>query len=327
MEQENNIENTNWPNVKNVSSLGWVLFWSIICLIYAVFATIGYTHSYGWALYIGVPLTIGFVIGFLRKPGAKLKFLTVLSTVFLITLLIALFLMIIKIEGAICIVMIIVPLYVVIMMGYLLGLSIRRLPNMNRNACLLLLINPALVAIDANPNIYTQNIHSEVIINAPVKKVWQTLTHPVVYTLNANFFFKYSVNYPQLMYLTLHNDSTFLHCDLRNGKSDLWVSSIEPEKILHFQMLQPIVPMKEISFYDSLNTAHTNADYFKMHYGEFQLVQQDATHTLLKANTQLSFKLAPSIYWKWWCSYLVNQMHLHVLDRIKSLSEAPAITI
>ncbi len=325
--QENETENSHRPNIKNISTVGWILFWSIICLIYIVFATIGYTHSYGWALYIGVPGTIGFVVGFLRKPGSKMKILTVLSTVFFITLTIALFLMLIKIEGAICIVMIIVPLYIVIMIGYLLGMSIRRLPNMNRNACLLLLINPALVAIDANPKSYTQNINSEIIINAPVKRVWQTLTQSVTYPLHPNFFFKYSINYPLQMYLSRHNDSTFLHCELRNGKSDLWISSLETEKKMHFEMLTPIVPMQEISFYNSVNTAHTKGDYFKMQYGEFELLPQDKTHTLLKAHTQLSFKLAPTTYWKWWCTYLVNLMHVHVLERIRNLSEAPVITI
>ncbi len=325
--QENETEYDNWPSIKNISAVAWILFWSIICLIYVLFATIGYTHSYGWALYIGLPVTIGFIIGFLKKPGGKFKFLTVLSTVFLITLVVSIFLMMLKIEGAICIIMIIVPLYFVLLMGYLLGMLIRKLPNMNRNACLLLLINPTLVAVDANPKMHLQHIDSNIIINAPANKVWQILTQPVAYPANANFFFKYSVNYPQKMYITRHNDSTFLHCDLRNGQSDLWISSLETEKKMHFEMLEPIVPMKEISFYDSVNTAHTRGDYFKMQYGEFELVKLNDRHTLLKAHTQLSFKLAPSTYWKWWCNYLVNQMHRHVLERIKDLSEAPLINI
>lgn len=308
------------PETENVTRFGRILFASVLSIIITLIITISFTQAYGYALYIGVPFTIGFIFGFTLKTR---KFIKSLSIVALITVMFSLLLILIKVEGAICIIMIIVPLYFFILMGYALGHVFRQM-NLQKNTTAvvcLFLINPACITIDTQASMTDNQVASSLIIQAPVHKVWQVITHPVNYNNHSNFFFRNGVNYPKKMQLMSRNDSLFLHCELRNGATDLHVTKLVTDERMRFTIVEHVEPMKELTIYDSLSTPHTHDEYFRLHYGEFELVPAGKDQCKLVARSDFSYKLSPATYWNWWSRYLVNKMHLQVLNRIKNLSE------
>jgi hypothetical protein len=326
MMPENTPEFNPIPNSSDANSkitptkVGWVIFWSVLSLIVTIIATMSVTKEYGVALYVGVPVTIGFIVGFV---GKNLKGLikgtvaVVLTTTFLSLLLIAL-----KIEGAICIIMIIVPLFLFVAVGFGIGkLLLHLVPKNNSYLVLFFLINPACIAADTQIEMVENTITSKTVVNATPAQIWQVLTNEVDFGKHENFFFKNGVNYPLDMRLTQRNDSMLLRCNLRNCVTELYVDELVPNKSLRFRSVKDVEPVKELTIYDTLSTPHTNGEYFKHLYGKFELVPLSNGTTELVAESQFSYRLSPAFYWNWWSKYLVSTMHNRVLQIVKDKTE------
>jgi hypothetical protein len=325
-EEQSNAESGNVRNKVTPTKVGWVIFWSVLSLIVTIIATMSVTKEYGVALYVGVPVTIGFIVGFV---GKNLKGLikgtvaVVLTTTFLSLLLIAL-----KIEGAICIIMIIVPLFLFVAVGFGIGkLLLETVPKKNSYLVLFFLINPACIAADTQIEMVENTITTKTVVNATPAQVWQVLTNEVDFGKHENFFFKNGVNYPLDMRLTQRNDSMLLRCNLRNCVTELYVDELVPNKSLRFRSVKDVEPVKELSIYDTLSTPHTNGEYFKHLYGKFELVPLANGATVLIAVSQFSYRLSPAFYWNWWSKYLVSTMHDRVLQTVKNKTEHKHVRI
>lgn len=308
------------PYKLSPTTVGWVVFWCVLSLAIAIIGVDVVTQNYGMALYLGIPLTIGFLVGFLVRnlKGLISKALVVL----LVTTLLCLLLMVFKLEGAICIIMIMIPLYAIIAVGLVLGrLLWNVVPKYKSYFMLLLLVNPACIAYDTQIEMVSNTITTQTTIQATPAQVWQVLISGVDFGKNENFFFKNGVNYPLSMRLTHRNDSLLLHCNLRNSITELYVDQLIPYTSMRFRSVHDVEPVKELTFYDTISTPHTTGEYFKHHYGQFRLHQLPNGTTQLIAESQFSYKLAPAIYWNWWSQYLVKTMHHHVLHTIKDRSE------
>lgn len=307
----------------SIPAIGWIIFWSVLSLLITLTLTITYTKAYGFGLYIGVPVTIGFTVGFIRKPNARHSFAKILLIAFIVTLAVCFLLMLMKMEGAICVIMILGPLYLLILLGYGVGLVTRaNVPKNNMLLLPLLLVNPACIVADTHVGMTTHSVTSTMIVAAPEARVWNVITHYVRFDGQSNFFFKSGVNYPKDMQLMKRDDSLFLHCNLRNGTADLYVDLLKPEKKMQFLLLHEVTPMKELTIYDSLDAPHTHGNYFRLNYGSFELQAVDAQHTKVIARSDFSYKLAPAPYWNIWSNYLVDKMHMFVLGHVKEVSES-----
>lgn len=324
----NPITNNSYSNNKIITptKVGWIIFWSILSLIVTVTATVCVTLEYGVALYVGVPVTIGFIVGFVGKNLKGLikgTLAVVLTTTFLSLLLIAF-----KIEGAICIIMIIVPLFFFVSIGFGIGkLLLQIVPKNNNYLILFFLINPACIVADTQIEMVENTIITKTVVHATPAQIWQVLTNEVDFGKHENFFFKNGVNYPLDMRLTQRNDSMLLRCNLRNCVTELYVDEIVPNKVLRFRSVKDVEPVKELTFYDTLSTPHTSGEYFKHHYGKFELVPLPDGSTELIAESQFSYRLSPAFYWNWWSKYLVSTMHNRVLEIVKNKTQSKIIRI
>jgi hypothetical protein len=299
---------------------GWVIFGSLLSLALTVLITLTLTEQYGYGLYLGVPVSIGFIIGFLSKKRSRV--LIVLLQIVLATLFLCAVLFIMGVEGILCLVMIIGPLFVMIMVGFGLGRLLLAAVARNRNYIIIFfVINPACLAVDTQLEPVFHTIQTSMKVNATREATWNVLTHRVSFGKDQSFFFKNGVNYPLDMELVTKNDSSFLRCNLRNGSTDLYVNKLDTGRILRFTSLSPVAPMKELTLYDSINTPHTNSEYFKHLYGQIEIQETEGSSVRLVATSYFSYKLAPAFYWNWWGDYLVRTMHRHVLQAVKEQSE------
>lgn len=300
---------------------GRVIFFAVLSLFTTILIILTLTSAYGFALYIGIPLTLGFILGFKNK--ISFQFVKTAGSVLLTVMLLSGLLILLGLEGAICIIMIVLPLFLFIFVGYGLGYIIYK-NNLQKNKTmmsLLLLINPSFCVLDSQLEMYHQEVKTSVIINASKEKIWETLIHPVEYNQHPNVLFKYGVNYPKTMQVVKSNDSALLRCTLRNGNIDLYIDKMIRDSLMEFQITEPLIPIKELTVYKHIHTPHSSEKFFKVHTGVFEISTLNDNQCMLTAKTDLSFKFAPNWYWKWWCSYLMNKMHQHVLDVIKGNTE------
>ncbi|RYD55526.1 MAG: hypothetical protein EOP56_15540 [Sphingobacteriales bacterium] len=310
-------------NSGKVSRVGWIIFLSILSVALTLLITIEFTSEYGYALYIGVPTMVGFIAGFIINSPSRFSTIKKILLAMLITAILCVLLIVIGIEGAICILMIVGPLYVLVLIGYIIGNAIRR-KNLVRNDLVLFsifLVNPVCIISDTQIEMADDSVSSSIVINAPVQKVWDVMTHRVVYNEHPNFFFQKGVNYPKDMELQQKDGKTYLHCNLRNGTTDLLVTDLVPERLMRFHLIEEVIPMKELTIYDSLDAPHTHPEYFKLHYGEIKLEPLTAGSCRIHAYSNFAYKLSPAFYWSWWGHYLVDKMHRNVLSKIKTASE------
>lgn len=305
----------------SVSKRGKGIFYAVLSLIITIIIITCLTEAYGLALYLGIPLTIGFILGFKNK--LSFQFAKTSGKILIILIVISILLVLAKLEGAICIIMIAVPLFCFIYLGYGIGYIIYK-HHLEKNkpfVCLLLLINPSFCAIDSQMEMHNHTVDSQIVINASKEKIWHTLVEPVQYNQHPNLLFQYGVNYPNTMQIIQENDSTLLRCNLRNGNIDLNVNKYYEDSLMQFQINSPIVPIKELTVYKDIHTPHSHDKYFKLHYGEFEINTIDGSKCILKARSNFSYKFSPDFYWKWWSCYLINKMHMHVLEDIKKIAE------
>ena len=304
---------------------GKIIFYAVLSLLVTIFIIICITDAYGFALYIGIPLTLGFIFGFKNK--ISFQFVKTAGIVLLIVMILSGLLILLKLEGAICIIMIALPLFLFIFVGYGLGYIIYK-NNLQKNKTimsLLLLINPSFCVLDSQLEMYNQEVKTAIVINASKEKTWSTLINPVQYNQHPNILFKYGVNYPKIMKVVQLNDSAFLRCTLRNGKIDLNISKMYKDSLMEFQVTEPVIPIKELTVYKDINTPHSSDKFFKIHTGRFEIKALNDNQCLLTAKTDFSYKFAPNWYWKWWSTYLMNKMHVHVLDVIKENAELAVV--
>ena len=308
---------------EKLENWGWILFLSMLSAIITLIITLNFTKAYGYALYIGIPTTVGFVCGFISKTRHKHRFTKVVSISLIITVLLCVALMLAGVEGAICILMIFGPLFVLVLIGYIIGYGVRLFSLKRQNMVILsfFMINPACIISDTRAGMTDDKAIHSVIINAPASKVWGVITHPVSYNEHPNFFFRMGVNYPKQMQLITKDGKSYLHCELRNGSTDLFISKLETEKVMRFHPVEEILPMEELTFYDSLDAPHTHPEYFHLHFGEFRIQPINSNSCKLIARSDFAYKLTPAFYWSWWGHYLINKMHGQVLDKVKTLSE------
>lgn len=318
---EEEILDDNHPN-RIISKRGWILFYAVLSVIICLCLTILLDKEYGFTLFIGVPLGIGFIWGFRSEVAIKNIFI-ILSKILIISLVITGLLLILKFEGGICIIMITAPLYVLLLIGFGIGYWIRIKHSYSNKPLMfsLFLINPFFTGIDLINKTIDQTVVTQIVINTDQNKIWNIITHQVDYSTPQNFFFKYGVNYPKDMQVIQQKDSLFLKCDLRNGATKLLITDYIPNSRFRFRPYEFILPIKELTFYDSLDTPHSHEKYFKINYGEFSLKSIDGQHTLLMGKTSISHHLLPAFYWNWWNQYLVNKMQLNVLMTIKENAE------
>jgi hypothetical protein len=192
-------------------------------------------------------------------------------------------------------------------------------------AVFVVMINASFITFDRYDESQVISITSEeVVIEATKEDVWYVLTHGVQFKPNSNFFFESGVNYPTSMQLQYKDQNNcFLVCTLSAGNTALKVESLDSLKSIRFSVPDMIIPMQELSIYDSIDAPHLQG-YFKPVYGEFKIESISDNECRLVATTSYSYKITPVFYWKWWSDYLVNTMHRHVLNDIKLLAEENA---
>ncbi len=314
-------EGENSISAEKISKKGMQLFFIIqaVVLVLAIFSLIA-MGGYGWTLFCIIPFSLGITTGVYTRTYRSKKILRGVFIVLLLLCGLCGILLLSGVEGAICILMAAGLIMLPSLLGMAVGYLIRNAHKIVGLVLIVLLNSSAYIYDKTDTDRIESTTSAAVLINASTQKVWEVLTHPVAYTQHKNIFFKAGVSYPTAMSVSTREGQCFLACRLNNGLIDLPITQMDSLKLLRFSLPAHVMPMKELSVYDSVHAEHLEG-YFKPVYGEFSITPTGQSQCRLQAETRYTYKITPVFYWRWWSDYLINTMHLHVLTDIKATAE------
>jgi hypothetical protein len=281
--------------------------------------------SYGWGLFIGLPVLVGFLpVAALRFVGARTRresILVALST----TTLLFLELVFLGWEGLICIALALPLLLPLIILGAFLAHAMfhaRALRPSGPGAAAVLAVvglaaaesrgtepGPVFVAADS------------ILIQAAPERVWREMVDLKSVPPPSSLLLRTGLACPQTVRIPRPGAGGTRLCTLSTGqvleRIDVW----EPGRRLRWQAPSTPPPMREVNPFHAVDAAHLHG-YFDAFQGEFVLERTASGATRLTRRTWYRHNLQPAGYWKFWCDLAATEAHGLVLQEIRRLAES-----
>ncbi|MBM9502577.1 hypothetical protein JWG44_20185 [Leptospira sp. 201903071] len=303
----------------------WTLGIIIVLLLFFLISAPFFALSgvYGVALFIAIPFSIGILIAFARAFHSKATLGQIFSiTAFPGAILLLGFLFIGK-EGFICVLMALPLSYLPLLIGAWIGYKIQSKVWSKYLVVLIVLFCNVSAHIfdrsDLRPQ--TNEVKTSIVVHSSASKVWNKITSPFEFGEAENFFFRNGVSYPLSMEVVKKDGVLFLNCVYTNGATSALIQEFVANETLKFKFVSPQVTMKETSFYGEVEPKHIRGKIWAS-FGEFRMVPISEGKVEIIATTRYVNDLGPKFYWKLWTDYLIDEMHLHVLQKIKLNLEA-----
>ncbi|MDR6782693.1 hypothetical protein ABIE26_000820 [Pedobacter africanus] len=280
--------------------------------------TIFYFRTYGIALFILLPILIGFCATTLyhhkrNNPGSH-------KAAFLSLLMLCLLFLLFAIEGLICIVMALPFALILTWIGSGLASVFNRQESGSQVLLLILICSiptTAFIEKDVLPEL--TSVSTAVEIKASPEVVWHNVVEFPELAEPTEFLFQTGIAYPINAIIKGKGVGAIRHCNFTTGSFVEPITVWDQPRLLQFDVLAQPAPMKEISFWD-VDAPHLH-DYFVSKKGQFKLTRLANGHTRLEGTTWYYHNIKPGFYWRIWSNYIVHKIHMRVLEHIKINSE------
>ena len=308
-----------------------------ICFVVSTLSTIAVFYAvenvklYGYSLFLGVPFVVGLLLALLYQYDREWKWSEVLLLTLLNLALSALWLLLCKIEGVVCILMAAVLVAGITLAGILFVWLIRKamwapLRGTKLN-CLAILCIPLAMNWEAShrptPPMLEQTTTIEV--NASPEVVWQFIpSFPAIKDSPAGWLAS-GVAYPIASEIDGSGIGATRRCIVSTGTMPEVVTAWEPGKKLEFEVKETPPAMVETNPFGEVHAPHLEG-YFQARYGRFVLVPLPDGRTRIEGTSWFVHDLWPQWYWEPVTRHTVSQIHTRVLTHIKSLAEKAAST-
>jgi uncharacterized membrane protein YhaH (DUF805 family) len=284
-----------------------------------------YLEQYGWALFVGLPFTLGMtsvlLFGFqeIRSFGSCMA-VSALSIAFLGAALLA-----IAFEGFICLLMAAPIGFVLGLMGGLIGYVIQLRPWGVEEAPYIILAlalsMPALMAAEfhAHPDPEVWEVTSVVEVDAPPEVVWRHVVSFSELPEPNEWYFQTGIAYPIRAEIHGAGAGAVRHCVFSTGPFVEPITDWDAPQRLEFSVRDQPPPMKEWSPYD-IHPPHLD-HYLVSQKGRFLLTALPDGRTRLEGTTWYTNKMWPAAYWQLWSDGIIHRIHMRVLKHVKNLAE------
>jgi hypothetical protein len=293
-----------------------------VLLVWAETLVIG---SYGFSLFVGAPFAIGFlaslIVGFSSPKPLWICILTGFITGFLG----AVGVVVVALEGIICLIMAAPIATLLILFGSVVGYVIQARPWLGEGlpaAVLAVLITlPALTAAESfgDPEPSLREVRTSVDIDATPEQVWKIVIEFPELPEPEDWVFQSGIAYPCRAKINGTGVGAVRECIFSTGAFvepiDVWN---EPQ-LLAFRVTDQPPPMKELSPFH-IHPPHLD-NYLKSERGQFRLERLSNGTTRLEGTTWYRNRMWPATYWDFWSDRIIQRIHGRVLTHIKTESE------
>jgi hypothetical protein len=283
--------------------------------------------QYGWSLFVGVPFGLGFLSVLVFGYHEQRSLAACLGVSVLATAAAGLALLLVAVEGLICIFMA-APLAVpMAMVGGYVAFHIHASDwwqsKPARLLCVAALVPLLMVAEHWQPaELPLLSVRTSVQIAAPPEKVWQHVVSFSELPPPHEFLFRLGIAYPIRAQIFGSGVGAERHCEFSTGPFIEPIEVWAAPTLLKFSVISNPEPMQEWTPYRDLHPRHLDG-FLESRAGQFRLERLSDGSTMLEGTTWYYHHMWPAWYWQKWSDYIIHKIHFRVLRHVKTLSEGP----
>jgi len=316
------------PRSKMGSALVAILLTSVIGLFF-VGAGTEVLRSYGWGLFVALPFCLGLfsvLVYSYHEPrsGGSCMAVAMLSIVLLGGVL-----LVVAIEGIICILMAAPFAFALAALGGALGYAIQlgywgnqQTPATPAMMSIVLLFTPSFFGVEhlVKPQAPAFCVRTAIEVNAPPEKVWKQLVAFAEIPQPTEMLFRSGIAYPVRAEISGHGPGAVRHCVFSTGAFVEPIEIWDEPRLLKFSVTDNPPPLRELTPYAHIEPPHLHG-YFVSHEGQFLLTALPGGRTRLEGTTWYSNAIWPAAYWHLWSDYIIHRIHYRVLEHIRADAE------
>jgi uncharacterized membrane protein YhaH (DUF805 family) len=280
--------------------------------------------QYGWGLFVALPFCLGLFSTLLYSYHEP-RSLTACLTVSIVPIgLLGAVLLVVALEGIICILMAAPFALGLAGLGGTLGYAIQAGYWAHRGSApamlsIVLLFSPSFMSLEhfiqPQPEMFV--VKSAIEVNAPPEKVWQEVVSFREIPAPTELIFRAGIAYPVRAEMIGQGAGAVRHCVFSTGAFVEPIHVWDAPRLLQFGVSENPPPMRELTPYAHIDPPHLHG-YFESHKGQFLLTPLPGGRTRLEGTTWYTHTIWPAQYWRLWSDYIVHRIHMRVLEHIKA---------
>lgn len=278
--------------------------------------------AYGSVLFLATPFIIGTAASYLFNRGPTVRSIPAsLGVAALAVTLAGSSLLLVALEGLICIAMALPIALVVGLLGAVMGRGIALRDGRISQLLLAFVALPFLSGADAALDATTlRAVRTEVEISATPSAVWPHVVGFAEIETPPPLLFRVGVAYPIRATIDRAGVGAIRRCEFSTGAFVEPITAWNPPTHLAFDVREQPPPMHEWSPYSKVHAPHLLTG-LRSQRGEFRLEPLGPDRTRLVGTTWYALGLFPEGYWSLWSDMVIHSIHERVLTHIKTESE------
>jgi uncharacterized membrane protein YhaH (DUF805 family) len=279
--------------------------------------------AYGWGLFVALPFCLGMFSVLLYSYHAPRDLSACVSVALLPIGILGGVLILVALEGVICVLMAAPFAIALAAVGGMIGYSIqdRYWGAEGKPAVLsiVLLLVPASFGIEhaaaLQPPVFL--VRTAMDVNAPPEKVWNQVVAFAEIPPPKELLFRAGIAYPIRAEISGRGVGAVRHCVFSTGPFVEPIEVWDEPRLLQFTVTANPSPLNELSLYGNIQPPHLHG-YFVSEKGQFLLTALPGGRTRLEGTTWYHDTIWPAAYWHLWSDYIIHRIHLRVLEHIRA---------
>jgi len=297
----------------------------LTCVLGLVFLVLGtlVIGAYGWGLFVALPFCLGMFSVLLYSYHSPRDWWTCLNVALLPVGILGVALILVAMEGVICVLMAAPFALGLSALGGMLGYTIQahhwRPKQTPAMLSIVLLIIPVSFGIERTAALRppTFEVRTAMEVNAPPEKVWNQVVAFAEIPPPKELLFRAGIAYPIRAEISGHGVGAVRHCIFSTGPFAEPIEAWDEPRLLKFGVTANPAPLNELSPYGNIQPPHLHG-YFVSKQGQFSLTALPGGRTRLEGTTWYQHTMWPAAYWHLWSDYIIHRIHLRVLEHIKA---------
>ena len=326
-----------WPSVRPFddiiprSQLGSALLSIALTACIGLFFTVLGTTvlgAYGWSLFVALPFCLGLFAVLLHSYHGQRDYSTCMSVALLPVGIVGLVLLVVAIEGLICLLMAAPLALGLAWLGGSLGYYIqgnywgaKHGPAM---LSIVLFAIPGVLGVERAAALKppTFVVRTSIDVHARPEKVWQQVVAFAEIPPPKEMLFRAGIAYPIRAEITGRGVGAMRRCVFSTGPFLEPIEVWDEPRLLKFGVTASPAPLNELTPWGHIEPGHLHG-YFVSEEGQFLLTALPDGGTRLEGTTHYRNAMWPAAYWHIWSDYIIHRIHLRVLNHIKEAAEIP----
>jgi hypothetical protein len=280
-------------------------------------------RNYGASVFLGVPFLTGLVSAVVANRIAPRSLTETIVLGQGALLLIAGMMLLVALEGGICLAMAFPIASPIAIMGSIVGRLLAHRdqpPSFTHITVLLLAVSLGSGIEAAMPGVPTRVVLTSVEIDASPSRVWEQVVSFREIDRAPAWYFRTGLAYPLRARLDGRGVGAIRHCEFTTGTFVEPITVWDEPRVLAFDVRSQPPPLHEWSPYARVYAPHLDG-FFRTTHGEFRLIQLAPSRTRLEGRTWYSLEMQPSIYWNVMADTILHAIHGRVLEHVKAETE------